>query len=51
MLASATASGLCRIDVLWGRWMKDKQPYGGIAGVRMEGEDIDMEDSDSPEEE
>ncbi|THU84354.1 hypothetical protein K435DRAFT_733265 [Dendrothele bispora CBS 962.96] len=50
MLASATACGLCRIDVLWGRWMKDKQPYGGIAGVRMEGDDVDMEDSDSPEE-
>ncbi|KAF9006150.1 hypothetical protein BDQ17DRAFT_1352845 [Cyathus striatus] len=32
MLASATASGLCRVDILWGRWMKGKIPYGGIEG-------------------
>ncbi|KAF5368890.1 hypothetical protein D9758_003108 [Tetrapyrgos nigripes] len=44
MLASATALGLCRVDVLWGRWMKDKQPYGGILGIRIEGEDdVDIE--------
>ncbi|KAF8967306.1 hypothetical protein BDZ97DRAFT_1903428 [Flammula alnicola] len=36
LLAAGTASGLCRVDVLWGRWLKDKVPYGGVAGVRME---------------
>ena len=33
------ASGLCRVDVLWGRWFKDKPPYGG-EGIRMEYEDV-----------
>ena len=37
LLASATASGLCRVDVLWGRWVRGKEPYGGIEGIRMEG--------------
>ncbi|ESK88790.1 hypothetical protein Moror_17124 [Moniliophthora roreri MCA 2997] len=36
LLASATASGLCRIDWLWGRWMKGKIPYHGIHGIRGE---------------
>ena len=35
-----TASGLCRVDVLWGRWFKDKPPYGGAEGIRMEDEDV-----------
>ncbi|KAH6902491.1 hypothetical protein BKA70DRAFT_1520930 [Coprinopsis sp. MPI-PUGE-AT-0042] len=39
LLASATASGLCRVDVLWGRWIKDKMPYGGIEQIRMENGD------------
>jgi len=36
LLASGTASGLCRVDVLLGRWLRDKIPYGGIEGIRME---------------
>ena len=32
LLAASTASGLCRVDVLWGRWFKDKPPYGGAEG-------------------
>ena len=53
LLAAGTASGLCRIDVLWGRWFKDRPPYGGADGIRMEDEnhenamDVDSEgDSD-----
>jgi len=42
LLASATSSGLCRVDNLWGRWMNDKIPYGGIQQIRKELED-DME--------
>ncbi|KDQ50099.1 hypothetical protein JAAARDRAFT_142476 [Jaapia argillacea MUCL 33604] len=37
MLASATGSGLCRIDWVWGRWMKGKVPYGGVESMRKEG--------------
>ena len=42
LLAAGTASGLCRVDVLssWGRWFKDKPPYGGAEGIRMEYEDV-----------
>ncbi|KAF9014294.1 hypothetical protein BDQ17DRAFT_1386722 [Cyathus striatus] len=49
MLASATASGLCRVDVLWGRWMKGKIPYGGIEGIRREVDTmvVDTEGSES----
>ena len=36
LLAAGTASGFCRVDVLWGRWFKDKLPYGGAEGIRME---------------
>ena len=44
LLAAGTASGLCRVDVLWGRWFKDKPPYGGAEGIRMEDEDaMDVE--------
>ena len=39
LLAAGTASGLCRVDVLWGRWLKDRAPYGGAEGIRMEYED------------
>ncbi|KAH6902689.1 hypothetical protein BKA70DRAFT_1516504 [Coprinopsis sp. MPI-PUGE-AT-0042] len=46
LLASATASGLCRVDVLWGRWIKDKMPYGGIEQIRMENGDAMDVDSD-----
>jgi transcription factor C subunit 6 len=51
LLASGTASGLCRVDVLWGRWSKEKIPYGSVGDIRMESADamdIDSEDdSDS----
>ena len=36
LLASGTASGLCRVDVLWGRWSKGKIPYGSVEHIRME---------------
>lgn len=52
LLASATSSGLCRVDNLWGRWMKDKVPYGGIEQIRREGleeDDDDVMDVDSDE--
>ncbi|PCH37809.1 hypothetical protein WOLCODRAFT_95877 [Wolfiporia cocos MD-104 SS10] len=42
-LASATGSGLCRVDWLLGRWIRDRVPYYGIEGIRGE---IDEEDSD-----
>ena len=47
MLASATAAGLCRIDVLWGRWMKDKVPYQGVDQIRMEDGVMDVESDGS----
>ena len=33
LLAAGTASGLCRVDVFWGRWFKDKPPYGRAEGI------------------
>ena len=44
LLASATASGLCRVDYLEGRWMREKLPYGGVLAMRGEVEGFDMED-------
>ncbi|VDB82779.1 unnamed protein product [Peniophora sp. CBMAI 1063] len=47
LLASATASGLCRIDWLEGRWLRDRVPYGGVEGIRLEsGGPIDVEDEE-----
>ncbi|KAH9900932.1 hypothetical protein C8Q73DRAFT_676309 [Cubamyces lactineus] len=49
LLASATASGLCRVDWLMGRWVRDQLPYMGIEGMRGEKEGTfaeDDEDSD-----
>ncbi|KAG6882978.1 hypothetical protein C0993_008426 [Termitomyces sp. T159_Od127] len=43
LLASATASGLCRVDELWGRWIKEKVPYGGIEHIRQEMDDNVMD--------
>ena len=37
-LASATASGLCRVDWLAGRWLRDYVPYEGVEGIRCERE-------------
>ncbi|RPD66548.1 hypothetical protein L226DRAFT_454990 [Lentinus tigrinus ALCF2SS1-7] len=36
LLASATGSGLCRVDWLLGRWGKDPPPYNGVEGMRGE---------------
>lgn len=47
MLASATASGLCRIDWLAGRWSRDRVPYTGIEGIRGEVDADDDMDEDS----
>lgn len=49
LLASATSSGLCRVDDLWGRWLKDKVPYGGIRQIRREemGDDVDVDSEES----
>jgi len=44
LLASGTAAGLCRVDWLEGRWLRDKVPYGGIVNIRREVWD-DAEDS------
>jgi transcription factor C subunit 6 len=50
LLASGTSSGLCRIDVLWGRWLRDKVPYQGLEGLRMEDGNLSMDvDSESSE--
>jgi transcription factor C subunit 6 len=46
LLASGTASGICRIDWLEGRWMKGKIPYGSIANVRREMDTVDDMDVD-----
>ncbi|KAF8163757.1 hypothetical protein B0H34DRAFT_650320 [Crassisporium funariophilum] len=49
LLAAGTASGLCRVDSLWGRWIKDKIPYGSVEGIRMEDAtamDVDTEESE-----
>lgn len=50
LLASGTASGLCRIDWLGGRWFKDQTPGpGGIEALRGEvdvGGDVDMDDAE-----
>jgi transcription factor C subunit 6 len=36
LLASGTASGLCRVDWLMGRWLREKIPYGRIVNLRGE---------------
>ena len=36
LLASATASGLCRVDWLTGRWIKDRTPYVSVPKMRKE---------------
>ncbi|KAH8117283.1 WD40-repeat-containing domain protein [Phellopilus nigrolimitatus] len=50
LLASATASGLCRIDWLAGQFLKAKVPYGGIEYIRgevlVEGGEMEEEDED-----
>ncbi|KAG9318901.1 hypothetical protein JVU11DRAFT_1011 [Chiua virens] len=36
LLASATASGLCRVDWIMGRWITDKTPYVSVPKMRKE---------------
>ena len=36
LLASATASGICRIDWLLGHFQDGRVPYGGIEAIRNE---------------
>ena len=50
LLASATAAGLCRVDYLEGRWMRDKMPYGGVEGIRKEGDGMDVDGEEDGEE-
>lgn len=45
LLASATASGLCRVDWLMGRWIKDKTPYVSVPKMRKEVEGTSDEES------
>ncbi|CAL1705390.1 unnamed protein product [Somion occarium] len=47
LLASATGSGLCRVDWLMGRWMRDRIPYNGVEVMRQETDAEDMMDEDS----
>ena len=45
LLASATGSGLCRVDWLLGKWGRDPLPYNGVEGMRAEtGGDFDEDD-------
>jgi transcription factor C subunit 6 len=47
LLASATGSGLCRIDWLTGRWMKDKVPYYDVEKIRGDIEaELDMDEEE-----
>ncbi|OJT08897.1 Transcription factor tau subunit sfc6 [Trametes pubescens] len=47
LLASATGSGLCRVDWLMGRWMRDQLPYTGIEGMRGEMGGVFEDDDES----
>ena len=47
LLASATGSGLCRVDLLEGRWFRDN-PYEHVEAIRLE-EDVMDVDGDEPE--
>ncbi|KAH8106919.1 hypothetical protein BXZ70DRAFT_915612 [Cristinia sonorae] len=48
LLASATGSGLCRVDCVLGRWYRDRVPYVSVEQMRQEvdGDDAMEEDSD-----
>lgn len=47
LLASATGNGLCRVDWLMGRWLKERIPYYGVEGIRNEVEADDEMEEDS----
>ncbi|KAJ7600867.1 WD40-repeat-containing domain protein [Mycena floridula] len=46
LLASATSSGLCRIDNLRGKWIRGKMPYTSVEAMRDEGK-ADVSDDSS----
>lgn len=46
-LASATASGLCRVDWLRGKWFGDRIPYDGVDGIRLERQTSGENEEDS----
>jgi len=45
LLASTTGSGLCRVDWLLGRWIRDKVPYVNVPNMRKEVDDVMDEDT------
>ena len=45
LLASATASGLCRVDWLLGHFQDDRIPYGGVQQIRFEINSLDKVDN------
>ena len=44
LLASATGSGLCRVDFLEGRWFRDRVPYERVEAMRMEEDGMDVDE-------
>jgi transcription factor C subunit 6 len=46
LLASATGSGLCRVDFLEGRWFRDRVPYERVEAMRLEegAKDVDVDE-------
>ena len=48
LLASATGSGLCRVDFLEGKWFRDRVPYERVEAIPLE-EDVMDVDVDEPE--
>lgn len=45
LLASTTGSGLCRVDWLLGRWIRDTVPYVNVPNMRKEVDDVMDEDT------
>ncbi|KAH7889341.1 hypothetical protein F5I97DRAFT_1993652 [Phlebopus sp. FC_14] len=45
LLASVTGSGLCRVDWLLGRWIKDKVPYVNVPKMRKEVDEVSEDES------
>ena len=43
LLASATGSGLCRVDFLEGRWFRDRTPYERVEAMRLEEDVMDVD--------
>ena len=50
-VASATASGLCRVDFVLGRYSRDYVPFGGVQFVRKEDGAVQVDEDDLEEEE